>query len=197
MRQKAGARGEAVKPVVLLPNADGPLAHVHVDHQFGTGLQSHHREGAGVGKQVQHPKVRAARHLLHVIADPAPALGHVQKQPVVLPLQHMHAKPCTLLRDHMRIRHLPRHQPGLGAAIEAALVDPVQRLLRSQLLPACGQSSADGGQFVVAGGLEAGQHQNRRKSIQRPVLAARMQTTPAMENALRIGRQIHRCDGVQ
>ena len=53
------------------------------------------------------------------------------------------------------------------------------------------------GQLVLAHGFEAGQDPDGRKPVQRPVLAAGVQATTAVENPVRIGCDGHLGDGVQ
>ena len=72
-------------------------------------LARDHGEGAGVGKQVEHLATRVSAH---VFAHPAAALGHVQKQAMVLPLEHVYQIPRTVLGDHMGRGHTAGHQAG-------------------------------------------------------------------------------------
>ena len=77
----------------------------------------------------------------------------------------------------------------------AALEHPVQRLVRRNLRPALLQRRAHGGEIVIADGLETGEHQRRWIGVQRQVFAAGVQAPAPMEDALSVGREIHRGDG--
>ena len=202
MHQKTGPGGDAVALVVLLPRSHGALPHVHIHHQPCPGLQRHHRKRAGVGKQVKHGQPTVLHRLLrlvrqHMVTHPAAAFGHVEEQAVVLSLEQVHPELRALLHHHVGFRHAACHQPGVGLAFKPALVHPVERLAGRYLLPPRGQCGPHGGQFRVGGGLEAGEQKNGRKSIQRPVFTARVQTPTAVKNALGIGGQGHRGDGVE
>ena len=130
---------------------------------------------------------------------------------MVLALHHLHPKAGTLLGHGVQFGHAAGHQPRFTAACSAqrrtaALKDPAQPLARRQLLPARRQCRADGGQFLLGGfggfggfggRQKTGQHKDRRKSVQRPVLAAGVQPAPAVEDALRIGGQGHQGNGVE
>jgi hypothetical protein len=177
-------------------------AHVHVDHLARPGLQRHHREGTGVGEQVQYldaMALGAAR--ADVAAHPAAALGHVEKQAVVLPPADVHAVARALLGDDVRLGHAAGHGARLGArGVAAALKDPVQRGAGRDLLPAAGERGTHGGELglgVRPDGQEAGEHENGREGVERPVLATGVQAAPAMEDALGVGGQIHRGDGFE
>ena len=203
VRQEARAR-QPVELVVVLPAGDGAAPHVHVHHLGRAGAQRRHREGAGVGEQVQHPGAPAGGGAVrgHVARHPAAALGHVEEQAVVLPLEHVHAVARAVFGHHVRIGHATGHQPRVGRALQAqrlaALLEhPVQRLPRRQLCPARLQRGAHGGQLRLGGGREARQHEDRRVGIQRPWLAPRMQAAPAVEDAPGIGRQGHGGNGVE
>jgi hypothetical protein len=185
--------------VVLLARGQRALGHVHVHHLAGAGLQRHHRKGAGIGEQVEHLEAEAVLGVGgHMGMHPAPALGHVQEQAVVLAAQHMHAVAGAGLGDHMRVGHFAGHEPGFGGRSGLAqLVDPVQGLGRGQFVPAPDQRIADGGQGIVSQRLEAGEHQHGREGVQRQVLAARMQAATAVEDALGVGGRFHPGDGVE
>ncbi len=124
--------------------------------------------------------------MLGVAFEPFAPVGHVQKQAVVLPAHHMHQVLGALLGHHMRLRHAAGHEAGLCFALRSALEHPVQRLAGGKDCPALRQGLVAQGQFVLAHGFEAGQDPHRRKPIQRPVLAAGVYATTAVENPVRI-----------
>ena len=136
------------------------------------------------------------------LARPAAAFGHVQKQAVVLPAQHVHPVARTGLRHDVRIGNAAGHHVGVGAAgaalrLAALLKDPVQGLARRQLRPARCQRGANGGQLLVADRGKTGEHEDGRVGVQRPGLTAGMPAAAPVENALGIGCQRHGGDGVK
>ena len=169
MHQEAGTCHHAIELVVLLANGHRTLAHVHVHHMPCPRLHGHHRKRAGVGKQVEHFQACAR---LHMSAYPTTALGHVEEQAVVLPLEHMHPIAGTVFVHHVRFGHLACHEPSFGLAGVAALEHPVQRLIGCQLLPAFSQGLVRHSKFFFGHGLKTGQHPYRRKDIECPLFAA-------------------------
>jgi hypothetical protein len=126
-----------------------------------------------------------------VRAHPAPALGHVEEQAVVLAALHLHAVARAVLGHHVRLGHGAGHQVGDGAAHRpvglSALEHPVQRLAGRDLFLPCGQRGADGLCFFVGGFAELGQHPHRRVPVQRPVFAAGKAAAAAVEQSLGVG----------
>ena len=68
---------------------------------------------------------------------------------------------------------------------------------RRDLLPAGLQRGADGGELFVGGGGEAGEDEDRRVDVERPLLAAGIQAATAVEDAAGVYRQGHGGDGVE
>ena len=126
--QKTCARRQAIELVVLLPGGNGPARHVHVHHLPGACLQRHHRKGAGVGKEVEHfhPRRSPCRAATCVCTQRRPS-AMSRNRPWFWP-----RSTCTRKRAPSSVTtcgsgHAARHQPGVGLALVAALVDPVQR----------------------------------------------------------------------
>ena len=140
MRHEGGALLHAVELMVALPLGQRPFCHVKVQHRARTGQPRHHRESAGVGKQVQHA---AARVGLRPVLDPLAASGHVQKQAVVLAAQQVHLVACAVFTHEVRRGHAAGHQAVLNAELIPMLKHPIQRLAWRQLGPAGGQRLAD------------------------------------------------------
>ena len=89
---------------------------------------------------------------------------------------------------------------GAALGFAALLKDPVECVLlprRRNVPPARVQRCADGGELLVAGGRKAGDHEDGRVRIQRPLLAARVQAAAAVEDAAGIRGQRHGGDGIE
>ena len=117
---------------------------------------------------------------------------------MVLATQQVHAVARAVLGDHMGLGHRAGHEPRLRAvAAQPGLQHPVQRLAWRDLLPARREGRADGGLVLRRQCSETGQQQHGRERVEHQVLAARVQATAAVEDALRIGREGHPGDGVE
>jgi hypothetical protein len=132
-----------------------------------------------------------------MLAHPAATFAHVQKQAVVEAAQQVHLELRALLADHMRIRHRTAEHAGVGAHLVAVLEHQIQGLIGHQFCPAGRERGLNGRQHLVAHRLVAGQQQNRGIPVQRPLLATRVQTAAAVEEALGVQGQRHRGDGVE
>jgi hypothetical protein len=189
--QKTGFGRQVVEAVVLLPDGQSALAHVEVHHLRRAALQGHHRKRTGVGKKVEHVFV------FGVVFEPLAPVGHVQKQPVVLPAHHMHDVASPLLGDHMPLRHAPGHEAGFSFALGSALEHPVERLSGGQCVPTRLQCALAQGQLLIRHRLEAGQNPHGCEPVERPVLAAGIKATTAMKHPVRIDGVAHLCDRIQ
>ncbi len=206
MRQKAGALRQAVELVVLLAGGEGAAGHVEVGDVCRTSLQGSDGEGAGVGEQVEDLGA-APFHLLEFgreLAHPAAAFGHVEEKTVVLPAQHVHQKTRGAFGDDVRVGHAAGHQARVGtragAGWAALLKDPVEVFLlasRCDVPPAGLQRGADGRELVFGRRREAGEDEDGRIRVERPLLAAGIQPAPPVEDAARVDRQRHGGDGVE
>ena len=134
----------------------------------------------------------------YMFTHPAPAFGHVQKNAVVLPAQHMGAVLQPGFGDGVRFRHAACHQPcfrfGTGLA---HLVDPVQWLITTNVCPACLQCFAHCSQCSFFQRLKAGQHQHGREGIEHQMLAARVAASASVEDAAGIRGHFKLGNGVE
>ncbi|EAU66782.1 hypothetical protein STIAU_1016 [Stigmatella aurantiaca DW4/3-1] len=123
--------GLPIEAGVLLAPVQHPPAGVHVEHPLRPARRGHHAKGARVGEEVEH------REPLHLPAQPAPRLAHVQVQPhreplrgtnqeaqaVLQRLQGLHRRsPRGLLGGHHLAGHVGQHPglPGTALEVEAA-----------------------------------------------------------------------------
>ena len=111
--------------------------------------------------------------------------------------QQVHPEARPVLDDRVGLRHAAGHRACLGPGLEAVLVHPVEGLARRDVGPAGREGRADGGQRLVAGRLEGGEQEHRRIGVEGPVLAARVQPAPPVEDAPRFGGHGKLGDGVE
>ncbi len=93
-----------VEPMVVAATAQRRARHVQVDHMLGAAGDSRHGEPAGVSEQVEY--TFAAR----LLADPAPAVAHVEKQPVVLFDAKVELVAKAILGDHPLLGRLSKQR---------------------------------------------------------------------------------------
>ena len=191
MAQKARFGRQVVQAVVLLPHGQCGLAHVQVHDLRGPALQGHHRERAGVGKQVENIFVQC------MVFQPLASDGHVEKQAVVLPAHQMNDVTCALLGHHMRLGNAARHQARFGFTRNPALEHPIERHARGQGLPAGFQSPVALGQFCIVHRFEAGQDPDGCEPVQRPLFTAAIQAASSMKNTPDVVAQSDLRDRVQ
>ena len=197
MRGKAGTGLDAVELVVVLASGQRALAHVHIEHLPSPGQLGDDGEGAGIGKQVEHLHASGALVAQYLLAHPAAAGGHVQKQAMVLAACNVNEVLGPVFGDYMRLGQGAAHDAGFDLATGlTGLKGPGKRLVcRGNLLPALLQGLTDQSQLGFIQGRKAGQHDDGWKGVQRYLLAARIAAATAVKDALGIGAIGHLGNG--
>ena len=174
------ALGDAVELVVLLACGQRGVGHVDVDHRACAAEQGRDRERTGVGEQVEHLRT------LGVGTQPATAFGHVQKQPVVLAAQQVHAVLRAVFAHHVRLGDIAREHHRLAAAGLARLQHRAQRRVGCELLLTRLERLGEHGLFFGRDLTEFGEQPHRRVPVEQPVFAAGKSATASMKQALGI-----------